>query len=493
MIKHQTDTSKWVLAIHRVSATTAEVWVGTLYPTMTKPRRARVRLELQNREVRTRIIQKNEWKRPFRNTNQRFWSLVSFRNLKSGTAYKVVFDRFVEGAAETGEIPSGWQHLRSGYFETLPERIPGTSEKPFTIGLGSCYYDHRDGGQAAGAYQALYERGAPSVRPDITFLTGDQVYLDIGFDSLSRDPDEIRQRVADDYAQHWRSLGGILNRGGTWMLPDDHEYWNDYPFHDSLIPQLLALKLSSVRSAWSNAAKDAVKNIQRSPVVETMSIGSDLSICLADLRSFRTKSGFLPKRKFEELIDWANTLTSTGVLVIPQPLIVEENKTERNLLSFESQYTQLIKALGSSGHDIVLMSGDVHFGRIAKCEIGPKGGRLIEIISSPLSNLTYLNGIATGTPKHTPKRFPHKGVHIDGWKSNRVDYANQFDVGTRKGRLFSAYPRARTREHFMTVSFQRAANGRLRLTAQAWRVREREGSKNLPKTDFAKPFRVNLR
>ena len=105
MIKHQTDTSKWVLAIHRVSATTAEVWVGTLYPTMTKPRRARVRLELQNREVRTRIIQKNEWKRPFRNTNQRFWSLVSFRNLKSGTAYKVVFDRFVEGAAETGKSP----------------------------------------------------------------------------------------------------------------------------------------------------------------------------------------------------------------------------------------------------------------------------------------------------------------------------------------------------------------------------------------------------
>ena len=49
MIKHETDTSKWALAIHRVSATTVEVWVGTLYPTMTKPRRARVRLELPRR------------------------------------------------------------------------------------------------------------------------------------------------------------------------------------------------------------------------------------------------------------------------------------------------------------------------------------------------------------------------------------------------------------------------------------------------------------
>ena len=114
MIKHQTDTSKWVLAIHRVSATTAEVWVGTLFPTMTKPRRARVRLALPSGEVRTRIIHKNEWKRPFRNTNQRFWSLVSFRNLKPGTAYKVAFDRFVEGAAETGEGPS----VRAGTLRT---------------------------------------------------------------------------------------------------------------------------------------------------------------------------------------------------------------------------------------------------------------------------------------------------------------------------------------------------------------------------------------
>ena len=97
----------------------------------------------------------------------------------------MTFDRFVEATPEG--IPPGWQHLGSGYFETLPKRILKTHEKPFTIGLGNCYYDHRDGGQAAGAYQALYERGSNSVRPDIRFLTGDQVYLDIGFDSLSRD------------------------------------------------------------------------------------------------------------------------------------------------------------------------------------------------------------------------------------------------------------------------------------------------------------------
>lgn len=490
MIEDPTDTSKWAIAIHRVSANSAEVWIGTLFPTLIMPKRARVRLWLPDGNTRTSIVQKNEWKRPFRKSDQRFWSVVSFRGLRPNTAYRVEFHRFVE--AKGNIIESGWQHLRSGFFETLPKRIPTLSEKPFTIGLGSCYYDHRDGGQAAGAYQALYERGPDKVRPDITFLTGDQVYLDIGFDSLSRDPKEIRQRIADDYAQHWRSLGGILNRGGTWMMPDDHEYWNDYPFHDSLIPQLLALKFDKVRAAWTGAAKDAVKNIQRSPVVETISIGGDLSICLADLRSYRSKKLFLPNAEFGKIIKWAENLSCPGILVIPQPLIVKKNNVERNLRSFKSQYARLIQALGASGHDIVLLSGDVHFGRIASCDIGLNGGRLIEIVSSPLSNLTYLNGIATSTPDHMPKKFPGKGIDIPGWQPQTVNYAKEFDVSTRKGRLLSAYPKSRTREHFMTVSFQRPAAGGLRLTANAWRVRERHGPKNLPKKDFTKPYVINL-
>src|SRR5690606_12737473 len=102
-------------------------------------------------------------------------------------------------------------------------QLPGGDAKPFTIGLGSCFYNHRDGGQVAGAYKALYERGPEAVRPDITLLAGDQVYLDIGFDSLSLLPREIRNRIADDYALHWQALGSLLGAGATWMLPDDHE------------------------------------------------------------------------------------------------------------------------------------------------------------------------------------------------------------------------------------------------------------------------------
>jgi len=489
--KHPTDTSKWALAIHRVTEKSVEIWVGTLFPTMAMPLKARVKLVTPDGRTRTRNISRSEWKRPFSKTSQRFYTLVRFSQLHHGTHYKVEFHRHIEATEDL--IPAEWQHLRSGQFDTLPLSLPSENQAPFTIGLGSCFYDHRDGGQAAGAYQALYERGPDSYRPDVTLLTGDQVYLDIGFDSLSFDADEIRQRVADDYARHWQALGGILNRGATWMLPDDHEYWNDYPFYDSLIPQLLALKLKSVRNAWKRAASDAVKNVQCCASVESFMIGSELSICLADLRSHRHKRGFLPDPEFNKLIDWASGLKMPGVLVSPQPLIVEKNNSERNLLSFKSQYGQLLEALASSGHDIVLLSGDVHFGRIATCPLGNKGARLIEIISSPLSNLTYLNGIATSKPKLRPKRFPDASIKIGGWSQASVKYSKNFAVTTRKGRLFSAYPKDRTREHFMTVGFKQRQAGGISLTAQAWRVRERVKAKNLPKMDFARPFKITLK
>ena len=487
-----TSTSQWTLVIHRVTDTSVEVWVGTLFPTLKKPQHARVQLTLPDGSTRTRHIAKKDWKRPFRAMKQRFYSICTFQNLKPGTRYTVRFSRQIEAIKDA--VPQSWQHLRSGKFDTLPQRIPLKGKKPFTLALGSCFYNHRDGGQAAASYKALYERGSGNVRPDVTFLTGDQVYLDIGFDSLSLRPDEVRQRIANDYALHWQALGSILNRGGTWMLPDDHEYWNDYPFYDSLIPTLLALKLPWVRRAWNSAAKDAVKNVQRSPKVDTFSIGKDLSFCLADLRSFRESNKFIATQMFTPIVNWAKSLRSPGVFVSPQPLIVERNPTERNLLSFQSQYKELVEALAHSGHDIVVLSGDVHFGRIATVPLGNNGARLIEVIASPLSNLTGLNGISTSVPKQTPRKFPDpRAVTIDGWTPATVKYDKAFNVKTKRGWWLSAYPRERTREHFMTVGFSRLANAEIELMVDAWRVRERSGSKNLPVKDFKRTFKFKLR
>lgn len=485
-----TNTSQWSLVIHEVGQDRVQVWVGTLFPTLKKPNKARVQLKGTDGSKKTKTIAKKDWKRPYRMVNQRFYTVLEFKGLKPGTRYELMFSRYIDPVEDA--VPGAWQNLRSGSFDTLPLRVPAKGKKPFTIGFGSCFYNHRDGGQAAASYKALYARGADYARPDVTFLTGDQVYLDIGFDSLSLKSDEIRQRVADDYAMHWQALGSILSRGGTWMLPDDHEYWNDYPFYDSLIPTLLALKIRSVREAWTKVAKDAVNNVQRSPRFDSFSLGSDLSVAFADLRSYRRDSGFMATKDFNSLKQWAAGLSSPGVLVSSQPLIVEEGE-ERNLLSFKKQYSELLQALASSGHDIVLLSGDVHFGRVATVDLGNNGGRLIEVIASPMSNLTYLNGIATASPKSDPKKFPDPGqIRIPNWSPAKVRYDANFNVSTKKGFLFSAYPKRRTREHFMTASFSRLASGKLELLVDAWRVRERQGSKNLPVKDFKKTFKYTL-
>ncbi|MYD72373.1 MAG: hypothetical protein F4W89_16760 [Acidobacteria bacterium] len=498
-MNHPTSTAQWSLAIHRVTGTSVEVWVGTLFPTLKLPERARIRLLDGDRHLRARVIRREDWRRPFSRMKRRFFCVATFRRLAPGHDYRLEFERRVETNQKIG-LARHWQRLRSGRFRTLPSRLPRAGEGAFTLGLGSCFYNHRDGGQAAAAYKALHDRGDPAVRPDLTVLAGDQVYLDIGFDSLSLVPGEIRERIADDYALHWQALGSILSRGGTWMLPDDHEYWNDYPFVDSPVPTLLALKVPGVRRIWRRAARDGVRHIQRSPVVESFSLGNELTVCLADLRSHRSERGFLPDADFEKLLRWARRRTSPGVLAIAQPLIVTESRAERNLRSFPRQYARLLDALGAPGHDVVVLSGDVHFGRIASVALGNAGARLIEIISSPLSNLTGLNGIATNVAKADPAHFPPAAdAEALGWASRPVDYFTEggrrgrFFVGTRNGWPLSAYPKRRTREHFMTVSFRRLPEGDVELTAEAWLARRRRGPAHMPVRAFAEPFRVTLR
>ena len=58
----------------------------------------------------------------------------------------------------------------------------------------------------------------------------------------------------------------------------------------------------------------------------------------------------------------------------------------------------------------------------------------MEVIASPLSNLTGLNGIATSGPKSKPKQFPDpKAVKIEGWNPATVTYDAAFNVKRKRG------------------------------------------------------------
>ena len=486
IVDFQSNTSLWSLVFHKVSQTSIQLWAGTLFGTLRKPKLARLIVTLDGNEVAREDISQEQWQRPISRLSQRFYDIRTITNLQAGKRYEVIFYQRLEGPQHEGK--NQWQQLNDGTFATLPVALPTQANKAFTVALSSCFYEHRDRGRAASAFKALYDRGESAFAPDIKFMVGDQVYLDIGLDSLSPLTNEVRQRVADDYAKHWQALGSMLTRGGSWMLPDDHEFWNDYPFYDSLIPTLFMLKITRVRNAWRAASRDGVLNVQCSAKVDTFTLGKDLSFCIADLRSYRSKTQFIDQEGFKKIVEWATNLTSPGVLVIPQILIVEKNKQERNLLSFEKQYGDLLIALASSGHDIVVLSGDVHFGRIAQVKLGEKGGRLIEVVSSPMSNLTGLNSIASDKAKTTPKYFPD--IKIEGMTAQRVKYDKAFNVHTKRGFPLSAYWKERTKEHFMTVSFHQHA-GKVNMSVQAWRIREQDAQR-LPKPDFNQAFEIVL-
>ncbi len=478
-----TSTAQWTLVVQRVSQTTVEVWVGTLFPSLEKPHDAQVILfDSQQNVLATQSIKHADWERPFRNHSRRFYFVARFDQLSPSCDYQLAFQRLTKTPNEH------WQTLKEGQFSTLPDQLSTDANTPFTVALGSCFYEHRDGGQVAASYKALYKRAAYKHKPDITLLTGDQVYLDIGFDSLSLIPAEIRERIADDYAKHWQALGSIFTRGATWMMPDDHEFWNDYPNYKTNIPTLQALRLEKVRTAWTRASKDAVHNIQRTKPMEFINIGNDISFCLADMRTNRKENRFLPETEFQQLLQWVLALQGPAVLVIPQPLIVGENSQEKNLRSYKKQYKALLQAMSKCQHDIVVLSGDVHFGRISSVSLGGNGNKLVEIISSPMSNLTGLNGIATATPQATPEYFPPSDLNIAGLAPSKVSYDKSHMVSTKKGWLFSSYPKARTTEHFMTVSFSKQPDASVKMSVEAWRVRERQGSKYLPKKDFDQPY-----
>jgi hypothetical protein len=89
------------------------------------------------------------------------------------------------------------------------------------------------------AYAALFDDGPP--RPDLMLLTGDQVYLDTPWWAYLLQARATPRTNA--LLEYWASWGMQLGRDGrkrlglrplltdgpTWFLPDDHEFWNNWP------------------------------------------------------------------------------------------------------------------------------------------------------------------------------------------------------------------------------------------------------------------------
>jgi hypothetical protein len=116
--------------------------------------------------------------------------------------------------------------------------------------------------------------------------------------------------------------------------------------------------------------------------------------------------------------------------------------------------------LAQAPHSVVILSGDVHYGRIAHCTLA-SGRELIEVISSPMS---LVDKHAEGAWEEAPDLFP--SFALAGADIPRVVRAQ---VQTLARETFSPID-----SHFLTLEFS-AAGARVPMAVRVWPVR-RQGA-----------------
>jgi hypothetical protein len=345
---------------------------------------------------------------------------------------------------------------------TLPAHLPTLDEQPFTVLLGSCFCQREDAEGTVGQTYAQLPAGA---RPEVKILCGDQVYLDDPWAHYlwhTHDVAELEAEFFRNYRDTWTQEPGfqqLLMDGANYYTPDDHEYWNNAPHAATVIRDTWS---STGRQQWFDTARQLYQVFQTPAALTTFAVGP-LSFLIADTRSNRCpdRTAFMRPADLQVVEQWMQHLPGPGVLVLGQPVFREPTGclqgtfADWNLPDYE-QYGQLARMLTQAPHSIVLLTGDVHYGRIAWCTFS-SGRELIEVISSPMS---LVDKQAEGAWEEAPSRFPPVALPA----------VVGAQVHTVAKDTFSPID-----SHFLTLEFS-ATGAHVRLTVRCWPVR-RQGAR----------------
>lgn len=349
-----------------------------------------------------------------------------------------------------------------GEFKTLPEKLPALGERPLNLMLSSCFYYNNDKtGEAGRAFKSI-----PDIfKPDLKIMCGDQVYLDVADGHFLQlrpvrfdNPPQIAKNYLYKYINTWTQkigFGSILAAGATYFTADDHEFWNNYPNPTPLI-------LNTYDHGYRKTLKDISVNLynvfQSYDAAATghrrvIELG-DISIFIADTRVFREEGDdrFMSDEDFDALLEWINGLSTPGVLVTGQPLFqkpsgyISKNLGDRAMANY-GQYKELVRSLFSLKNSVVVLTGDVHYGRISSCILsyGELPVELVEIVSSPTSLVSSLVG---GKAEDAPYSFPPEPIS-----------------GIAGVKCMTHYKTARN--NFATIHFNEL-NGQVRMQVRYW-------------------------
>lgn len=452
-----------------------------------------------------------------RSRDFRVWTRT-LEGLKPGTEYTVQL-----------VPPAPGDRVEGAVFRTLPTSL----DEPFRVLLGSCYAEDGDlrsvrtsnvlstigrggpigrvihtllqkvrrtfrvtkdfattgpigiktSGNVGYKYQTLF--ASEQQRPHLKLLVGDQVYLDSPVQHLVLPMSEsrIKRHISRTYSRTWSKLGWFLSHGANICSSDDHEFWNDYP-HRPYWPAFLSRRFAR---AWSLQALNFLRSIQLARPTTTFTIGDDepaLSFFIADTRMNRVHDDeeatgeFMAQRDLDAIIAWIGALPCPGVLVLGQPILTAAKNMmlrgriigDRNLPAFQRQYAALCQALVVAPHDVLILGGDVHFGRIAEITLErvdkTRATTIFEVVSSPMSLLAHAPG--EFSPEHVPDelaRFPfvQEPAMYDYLVPGKVEAAAPV-----------SYPKVvpnarpgRCEDHYMTIEFVRRAECEVEVTVAA--------------------------
>lgn len=428
----------FLLVPHEATSSRATVWIGAVAEAP-----GALQLEVGGRQPQAIGDGWSVWSihdRP------RFWSQrVIVEGLEPGRRYPL---RLTEGGVERA----------TGTTVTLPDRLPRLDEAPFICLLGSCFAHFSDQAGAAGAAYGALPSGA---RPSLKFLCGDQVYLDAPFPRYLINvfgEDDLQAELLGSYLATWTQAGDgsgfaeLLRAGATWFGSDDHEVWNNAP-----------LPTPTVRATWwpfgdrgtawwriANALYDDFQTPQRSTAFRV----GNLAFHVLDTRLGRStdRTRFADPQHLTAVADWVTNLDGPGVLVVGQPIFVAPTGPRGHITDWgmadHGQYAELVRALSRTQHDLLVLTGDVHYGRISRCEL-PSGASLIEVIASPFALVDPRVGGKWHAP---PQVFP--AVPVPGVTQSAIWHEQTHVLATNQ---------------FATLEFS-ADGSRVRAVVRAWPI-----------------------
>lgn len=403
-----------------------------------------------------------------------YTGLFEFANLVPGSQYDVV--------AQLGPNLAARARVRC-----WPQRLPTAHEGGFHVLLTSCFYKQQAKPALtktlAAAVSQLPQRAGVS-GPDLAMFLGDQVYLDM---PITKDVPSDRTGIYGTfeamYKATWRSdFARFLESAPAVHVSDDHEFWNNFPFRYRLAGNT---KTPAGRALWTQAAAHMLARFQHVEPFRRVDV-APLSFFFADGRAWRGGGDdmwnqTLDPRALAALKQWIRDLNGPqgfglGVFVSGQSMLSEPGNSDAAPSNFRD-YDTILEALLSASCPLLLVTGDVHFGRVTNMRHPSRPAPLCEVIVSPLASVkdqrlralnVFKRIVGIGGDQDWDSVKPKNAPAAIGAKRSFPD--SRFAFPTR--------PNCQTKtlvqgDQLGMLSFSRIAGNRVKVTMTYWKVADK--------------------